>query len=535
MKIKRFFAKDMRTALKEVKEVLGVDAVIMSKKKLADGIELVAAIDESELANKQPAPPEPAIQMPLQKMARKPPQVARGEQPPLTRPIPRGAAKVTPRHQYQQASSNAGGAQSAVSGEDLSFAAAFNGGTDSGLEQRLEAHFDEGFSAVDQHAQRDSLHSINNHESAPADSLSAILERQASQAKKQIKQSRLNPAFAQSEVESVQSIPQSTPSTPSFTSDMSQYKQQMTMMQQEMSSIRKMLTHQVSGLMWQEMERREPTRAFLVTQLKKMGLTDQVADQLACFVPEGLDDPEAWQTVIDLLKGQINTTNNEILSHGGVFSLIGPTGVGKTTTVAKLAARFAQQHGADQVGLVTTDTFRIGAHEQLSTFGKIIGCPVKVAKNAEDLANVLFQLRNRKLILIDTAGMSQRDIRLCEQLTTLMKNSRVKIKSYLVLSATVQYNVLQETVSHFKKIPLAGCIFTKIDECLSLGELVSIAIQNGLPIGYLTNGQRVPEDIEVANGSKIVAQAEGMLKQTEQDNEYQWHLDNHTQAVGMYD
>jgi flagellar biosynthesis protein FlhF len=131
--------------------------------------------------------------------------------------------------------------------------------------------------------------------------------------------------------------------------------------------------------------------------------------------------------------------------------------------------------------------------------------------------------------------MSQRDIRLCEQLTTLMKNSRVKIKSYLVLSATVQYNVLQETVAHFKRMPLAGCIFTKIDECLSLGEIISIAIQNGLPIGYITNGQRVPEDIEVADGIRIVEQAEQMLKQSEQQEQHQWNLDNHTQAVGMYD
>ena len=508
MKIKRFFAKDMRTALKEVKEVLGSDAVIMSKKKLADGIELVAAIDENDLANKKPATPEPSIKMPMNKMVRKPPAQAKAsEQPPMTRPISRGAAKVASINEYQNEAEQ----------DDMSFGAAFP--NDSTFDQRLNAHFDQGFSAKEE-------------EQAPVDSLSSLLQRQSTQVKEQVSQSRLNPAFAESEAEPARRAPQmSQPAN----ADMSGYQAQMQTMQQEMASIRKILSHQVSGLMWQEMERREPTRAYLVTQLKKMGLTDQVADQLACFVPDGLQDFEAWQTVVEMLQGQINTTNNEILNRGGIFSLIGPTGVGKTTTVAKLAARFAQKHGADQVGLVTTDTFRIGAHEQLSTFGKIIGCPVKVAKNAEDLANVLFQLRNRKLILIDTAGMSQRDIRLCEQLTTLMKNSRVKIKSYLVLSATVQYNVLQETVAHFKKMPLAGCIFTKIDECLSLGEIISIAIQNGLPIGYMTNGQRVPEDIDVADGARIVEQAEQMLKQSEQSDEHQWHLDNHTQAVGMYD
>ena len=517
MKIKRFFAKDMRTALKEVKEVLGADAVIMSKKKLADGIELVAAIDENDLANKKPPTPEPSIRMPMNKMVRKPPSQAT-EQPPMTQPIGRGAAKVSSNQQGANKLSAKGRQLANAIPEDISINAAF--ANDSSLDERLNSHFDEGFTAH------------GNEEKTTADSLASLLQRQSSQVKQQKDHSRLNPAFADSEVQQTRNASQASTSA---VVDMSAHQEQMEMMQNEMASIRKILSHQVSGLMWQEVERREPTRAFLVTQLKKMGLTDQVADQLSCFVPDGLQEFEAWQTVVEMLQGQINTTNNEILNRGGIFSLIGPTGVGKTTTVAKLAARFAQKHGADQVGLVTTDTFRIGAHEQLATFGKIIGCPVKVAKNAEDLANVLFQLRNRKLILIDTAGMSQRDIRLCEQLTTLMKNSRVKIKSYLVLSATVQYNVLQETVTHFKRMPLAGCIFTKIDECLSLGEIISIAIQNGLPIGYITNGQRVPEDIDVADGARIIEQAEQMLRQTEQNDEHQWNLEEHTQAVGMYD
>lgn len=496
MKIKRFFAKDMRTALKEVKETLGADAVIMSNKKLADGIELVAAIDENDYANRKPAEPEPSITIPANKLVRKPPAQP-AEQPPMTEPFAGSAARPAPARTSARAAQSYGEQQ----------------------------NFEEP-------------------QQQPVDSLESLLKRQTGQSapvKQQRESADLNPAFMESEAQSfaqpqqqMQQPMQMNQTAGAPTADFNLYKEQMQMMQTEMASIRKILSHQVSGLMHQEMERNEPTRAFLVNQLKKMGLSEQVSDQLSCFIPDGLQEFEAWDSVIEMLHGQLNTTNNEILTRGGIFSLIGPTGVGKTTTVAKLAARFAQKHGADQVGLVTTDTFRIGAHEQLSTFGKIIGCPVKVAKNAEDLANVLFQLRNRKLILIDTAGMSQRDIRLCEQLTTLMKNSRVKIKSYLVLSATVQYNVLQETVTHFKRIPLAGCIFTKIDECLSLGEIISIAIQNGLPIGYITNGQRVPEDIDVADGAKIIRQAEQMLKES-QNGEYQWHMQEHTQAVGMYD
>jgi flagellar biosynthesis protein FlhF len=208
--------------------------------------------------------------------------------------------------------------------------------------------------------------------------------------------------------------------------------------------------------------------------------------------------------------------------------------VGKTTTVAKLAAWGAQKYGADKVALITTDTYRIGAYEQLATYGRIIGCPVKQVKDANEFAEGLYHLRHKRLVLIDTAGMSQRDIRLTEQLNTLMRSSRVDIRSYLVLSATSQMHVLQEAVRHFQKVNLSGCIFTKLDECLSLGEIISIAIQNRLPIGYLTNGQRVPEDIRVANAHKMVKKAEQLyLKRIKA--QHSRRVPVASQTVGMYD
>jgi flagellar biosynthesis protein FlhF len=216
-----------------------------------------------------------------------------------------------------------------------------------------------------------------------------------------------------------------------------------------------------------------------------------------------------------------------------VYSLVGPTGVGKTTTIAKLAARYAQIHGADKVGLITTDSFRIGALEQLATYAKILGCPLKQAKNTEELSDAIYQLRNKKLILIDTAGMSQRDLKLTQKLNHLLTKSRVNIKNYLVLSATSQMSVLQESVQHFKTIPLSGCIFTKIDESLSLGELMSVAIHNRLPIGYLTNGQRVPEDIRVANSEKIVHKANQLFELKQKVRKK--HNKVVPRAVGMYD
>ena len=147
---------------------------------------------------------------------------------------------------------------------------------------------------------------------------------------------------------------------------------------------------------------------------------------------------------------------------------------------------------------------------------------------------ILYHLRNKRLVLIDTAGMSQRDLRLTEQLNTLMRNSRVDIRSYLVLSATAQLEVQQEAIKQFKQVQLSGCIFTKLDECLSLGEIISVAIQNRLPIGYLTNGQRVPEDIRVANAEKLVSKAQQLYaKRTNAQSRRASGMAH--QAVGMYD
>lgn len=217
-------------------------------------------------------------------------------------------------------------------------------------------------------------------------------------------------------------------------------------MKEDINSIRRLLEHQVSGLMWQEVERREPLRAMLIKRLSRMGLSLELADQLACYIPEDTPPPKAWRALLGLVSDQIPVVNQDILKRGGVVALLGPTGVGKTTTVAKLAARAAMEYGSDNVALVTTDTYRIGAHEQLAIYGRIMGCPVKVAKDSNELADVVQQLRNRRLILVDTAGMGQRDVRLSEQLDTLMQDRGGVIKSYLVLPATAQRKVLQETI-----------------------------------------------------------------------------------------
>ncbi|ADT69156.1 Flagellar biosynthesis regulator FlhF [Pseudoalteromonas issachenkonii] len=496
MKIKRFFAKDMRTALKEVKEELGVDAVIMSNKKLANGVEIVAAVDYDKAATKPPEQPQ--------------------SQP---------AARASFAH-TEQSSHNF------VKPEP----------------QRAQP----------------------KPQAKVADSLQALLERQSPRPRSaelasMFSHSGIDTSGHYQEQEPVQSRPknmfereQSAPVRPRTQADslgfddldsgfddldspsaprqqtMHKESSDISTMREEMNAIRQLLEHQVSGLMQQDMARRDPTRACMIDRLVGMGIEKNVAEQMACFVPDDVSRQQGWKALLNMVEDQMQTTNNEILRQGGVFALVGPTGVGKTTTVAKLAALGAQKYGADKVALITTDTYRIGAYEQLATYGRIIGCGVKQVKDANELAEVLYHLRNKRLVLIDTAGMSQRDLRLTEQLNTLMRNQRVDIRSYLVLSATAQINVLQETVRHFKKVQLSGCIFTKLDESLSLGEIISIAIQNRLPIGYLTNGQRVPEDIRVANAEKLVKKAEQLyLKRIKAQQSR--HQSVASSTVEMYD
>ncbi|MBB1383298.1 flagellar biosynthesis protein FlhF, partial [Shewanella sp. SR41-2] len=214
----------------------------------------------------------------------------------------------------------------------------------------------------------------------------------------------------------------------------------------------------------------------------------------------------------------LDNQGDDIVKRGGVVAFVGPTGVGKTPSLAKIAARFAAHHGPEQVALITTDHYRIGAYEQLTPYGTLMGCPVKQAQDLTELEQILYQSRNRKLVLIDTAGMGQRDMRLYQQLDNLTANSRIPIRSYLVLSATGQRRVLQDAVEHFKRIPLAGAILTKLDESISIAGALSVLIQNELPLSYVTDGQRVPEDMKVADTLELAKKALAALNETEQQS-----------------
>lgn len=507
MKIRRFVAKDMRTALTQIKEELGVDAVIMSNKKIPEGVELMAAVDYN-----QAVPP-------AQFSEKRTPEREEQLSSPSTREV---SNDVVSLGQHAQPKNNI--SASPVAGSENSAGHIPADSLSALLNRQVQqpAQHQKMLQTTQQHQQvannlddttiEQQLKKFTDRLSQPnPDNLPSSLEQQG-----------VNAANFQDDDQITANVSKnilsSSPIAVDVNNDAQVSSQDFAKMQQEMASIRSLLEHQVSGLMWQDMAQKSPQRAVLVNRLLALGLNEQIADQISGYVPEQSHEKEAWAQATQLIAKQINTTQNDIINRGGVVALVGPTGVGKTTTIAKLAAGFSQVHGSDQVALISTDTFRIAGFEQLATYGKIIGCQVSLAKDSQALDTLLQQYSKKKLILIDTAGMGQRDIRLAEQLTALVANARVRIRNYLVLAANSQQGVMQENVDRFKKVPLSGCIYTKLDESISIGEIITTSIQNGLPIGYLTDGQRVPEDIKVANAEKLVTLADKMATKSVNNN-----------------
>ena len=513
MKIRRFVAKDMRSALAQIKDELGADAVIMSNKKIPEGVELMAAIDYSQsLPNTEKGNvPSRSVSNDVVNIGATSPMESQSTEAnnSTVQTLHQSPAQTTPQSPQVSAPVDSLSAlmnrqvqQSPLTEEQKSAI---------GTTTQQSVNIDND----DIEAQLRNFTQRLSH-SQPDGTIPAPYNSAMQPDTQTIPMSETHCSLEAEHMAQKLSAHQAMNQTVCPDTNVSQ--QGLDKIQQEMASIRQLLEHQVSGLMWQDMAQKDPQRAVLVTRLLALGLNEQIADQIAGYVPAQSHETEAWQQATKLISEQINTTQNDIIHRGGVVALVGPTGVGKTTTIAKLAARFAQVHGHEQVALISTDTYRIAGFEQLATYGRIIGCQVKLAKDNQALDALLQQFSKKKLILIDTAGMGQRDIRLAENLANLVSNTRFRIRNYLVLAANSQQQVMQENVDRFKKVPLSGCIYTKLDESVSIGEIITTSIQNGLPIGYLTDGQRVPEDIKVANAEKLVTLADKMAMKSAKNN-----------------
>lgn len=273
-------------------------------------------------------------------------------------------------------------------------------------------------------------------------------------------------------------------------------------MRSEISSMRGLLETQLSGLVWKDAARRSPMRAQILRNLARIGVSADVANIIVNRLEPIENIKQIWRAPLTELAQLIPVKEDLLLQQGGVAALIGPTGVGKTTTIAKMAARYAMNFGSDEIALVCADAYRIGAKEHLTAFANIIGVKVHSASNTNELTQILDRLKSKKLVLIDTEGLSQRDVDLSSRLAAYGSNQD-RVNFYLTLSAASQEAGLDETIRRFSSVPLAGTIITKIDEAGQLGCVLSALVRNGLAAAWLSNGQHVPDDLHAADKKRL--------------------------------
>lgn len=273
-------------------------------------------------------------------------------------------------------------------------------------------------------------------------------------------------------------------------------------LEKEIKSMRSMLQEQFACMAWSDMQQRDPKRTSLLRNLVNAGFSPSLARQLLDKMPSDAD--MSWVNQILTHNLHVATQAEDVVVCGGVYALTGPTGVGKTTTTAKLAARAVVRYGADSVALITTDSYRIGALEQLRIYGKILGVAVHAARDTSDLRVILSGLKHKRLVLIDTMGMGQRDKRVKEQAEMF---DAAGVQRLLLLNATSSGDTLEEVVRMYHGHGVIGCIATKLDEAVKLGAVLDVMVRHKLCLHYVANGQRVPEDLHEVNMAYLLHRA----------------------------
>jgi flagellar biosynthesis protein FlhF len=276
----------------------------------------------------------------------------------------------------------------------------------------------------------------------------------------------------------------------------------------ELRSMRHLLESQLARLAWNDLSRRSPAQAELLKQLTELGLAEDVASELVQELPENAAFDEAQRRTLAQLARRIAVTGDDLLDRGGRVALVGPTGVGKTTVIAKLAARWVMRHGGRDIALVSVDSQRFGAHEQLRTLGRLLGVDTYCLDEVAQLPDLLARLGSRRLVLIDTAGLSPRDAELGARAGNFSALAKAHdVRTWLTLSCASQAGMLADAIARFGVYGPACCVLTKLDEASSLGGTLSALVKHQLPVSYVSDGQRIPEDLNPARAHQLVSRA----------------------------
>ncbi len=490
MKIKRIIASDMREAMRQVRQLFGDEAVILSNRACPEGVELVAAIDFDEQAI----------------------QLSAGRQ------APHRVAGISSALESKAAVESRPTAPLEPLGDELTTAEL--------LAQRAKLMADRQTQAPPQVA----INSIPAKPTSPvipnpADNLAhgayadVWAEFHAAVAGKS-EADQPAPAFTQTKPEAARAsrgVNQGvdwgvdwgvnrgfdwagSPATPHVG-----VEEPLSELQREVSQLRELFERQLAVLEWHKYSAAHPIELETRERLQNLGLPLGLAKSLAQTAAQQ-EPTRALSAALRSLGQQIKTTAQAQFNEGGIFAFIGPTGVGKTTTLAKIAAQAVLTHGRDSIALITTDRFRIGAQEQLRNYARILNIPLHVARDEQHLSELLPAVSNHRLVLIDTAGMSPRDAQMMNLLQKMPAIDR-RVNLLLVLSAQAQYSAMVDAINRFSTLPLAGMVLTKLDETLLLGNALAALIHSGLPLVCSGVGQRVPEDLWYPNSADLIKQA----------------------------
>lgn len=525
MKIKRFVAADMRSAMNLVRKEHGPDAVILSNRRIEEGIEIVAAANYDESA----------VQRAL--------EASRRDIAPPPAPKPRTAADaviaaVTRRRNSTPAPEPVAATTSAVAalaraavgatGRTLDsadeivptrgstgFAATLARATvnEPALPEQIFAPFAEAIVAPAPASpapanrarfQIDPPHEAHHESAAPAVQPPPLPTAAVTEAQ---------PEIAASEPAAVEAAGEASPApmlapAPALTL-VAQDDAEIRQLRQEVAGMRQVIEREMNRFT-DERLRGCPVRATALDLMDEYGFDAGLARDVAMQIPLETEAHRGRGLMLGLISRKLPIAPVDPLEEGGVIALVGPTGAGKTTTIAKLASRFAEKHAPRDVALVTTDTTRIGAREQLYGYGRQLGIAVHEANSGTDLDQLLERLKDYKLVLIDTAGLGPRDRALAAQLQWL--RAARQVRTLLVLPANTSFGDMDEVVRRFGAANLQGLVLSKLDETGRFGNALSVAVDHALPITWVTDGQDVPEDLHRASAANLVLRLEDLRR-----------------------
>lgn len=524
MNVKRFTARTSRDALTLVRQAFGEDAVVLSTKPCPEGVEVLAMAPESvqqieRLSASSIAARTAALQQQQPQLPARPAAAARPAAParpamplaPMQRPNPNDEVSddvarlsmSTLSFQDYVRERMLKRRQAAMSRQDPGFAESRQDFADSrqdiepdlpsALEQRLAAR-----SAQPQLPKAAPQLAVVQPPLAPRAAV-----REPPVLREEVRGAQAQAAMAGS----IQTpAPVAVPSLADASSAVNQAvarRDQQDMMN-ELRSMKGLIEDRFGALAFMEKMQRHPAQAQLIQKLLDCGFSPALTRKLVETLPTDVADETAWAANVlerNLLTGEAEAALED---QGGVFALIGSTGVGKTTSAAKIAAAFAAKHGANHLGLITLDAYRVGAHEQLRAYGRILGVPVHTAHDRASLEDLLELLASKKMVLIDTAGMAQRDTRTRDLLEMLGHRS---IQKLLVINAAAQGETIEDVMISYHAAACKGIVLSKMDEAVKLAPALDALIRHKLKVVGVANGQRVPEDWHRLSAHALVHRA----------------------------